>query len=177
MKNINWDHVNFFSKDEFNEDPDKYAEPQLIYALSHFRINLNECVFVSPVKGAFARFDGSKTSQHFVDSKEHPSKKSTGIDVFPEGIPIAIFSCLLNQRLIKGIGIYLDTTGNDGHPWVMFHIDIRKTGFKNLPLIWFCTKDNGINKYYYPQTNPEYWSFLKDERMYIRKEFGVSSIK
>jgi hypothetical protein len=172
MEFIDWKHIHFFTKSEFNEDPDKYADPTLIYTLDKFRLTFGERIFPSPVEGAFVRFDGSKTSQHYVGDKENPIRKTTAIDFFPEGTPIEVYTYLLTNFLIKGIGIYLDTKGNDGLPWIMFHMDIREKGFKAFPLIWFCKKEKGINKYYYPQNNSKYWSFLTDERMYKRKVFG-----
>lgn len=172
--NINWEEIKYFKPREFSVNPDKYAHPQLIHTLDRFRLILKERIFPSPVTGAFARFDGSKNSQHYVGSKENPIRKTTAIDIFPEGIPIHIYTCLLNQFFVKGIGIYLDTNGIDGLPWVMFHMDIRKKGFNSFPLIWFCLKERGKNKYYYPQSNPNYWSFLKDERMYIRRDLGIN---
>ena len=112
----------------------------MIYTLDQFRSLLGERIFPSTAPGAFVRFSGSETSQHYVGSEDNPIRKTTAIDFFAEGIPVEIFSGLLNQFFVKGIGIYLDTTGVDGKPWVMFHMDIREKGFKSFPLVWFCRK-------------------------------------
>ena len=174
MDRIYWNDISFFTPGEFTHDPSIYAKPQLIYTLDQFRLRLGEKIYPSPAEGAFVRFNGSENSQHYVGQEKSPIRKSTAIDIFPEGIPINVFLGLMNLFFVKGIGIYLDTTGIDGKPWIMFHMDIREKGFKSYPLIWFCVKENGKNSYYYPQNNSEYWSFLKDERMYIRKEFGTN---
>lgn len=171
MNRIYWPEISFFKLGDFSHDPSIYAEPELIYTLNQFRTRLGERIFPSPAEGAFVRFTGSKTSQHYVGPKDQPIRKSTAIDFFAEGTPIEIYSALLNQFLVKGIGVYLDTTGIDGKPWVMFHMDIREKGFKSFPLIWFCKKENGNNKYYYPQSQAEHWKFLRDERLYVRKDF------
>lgn len=171
--NIDWDKIKFFKKSEFSEDPDKYADPDLIHILDRFRFLLGERIFPSPVEGAFVRFNGSRKSQHYVGPKDNPVRKTTAIDIFPEGMPIEIYSYLLTFFDIKGLGIYLDTKGVDGLPWIMFHIDIREKGFKAFPLIWFCKKENGINRYYYPQNDSKYWSFLQNEQLYKRKVAGI----
>ncbi len=164
---INWDNVDHFELDEFSEDPE-LAESELIYTLDYARRLHGKKVRLSPVKGAFIRFGGSSGSQHFVgENKYNIERKSTAIDIFPEGTPIEFYSILLRVREIRGIGIYLDTNGVDGQPWIMFHIDIRECGFKvDVPLIWITIKTHGKNTYLYPQLKSEYWSLLQDDRLY-----------
>lgn len=172
MDRIYWNDISFFTPEEFTHDPSIYADPQLIYTLDKLRLRLGEKIYPSPVDGAFVRFDGSETSQHYVGPEEAIIRKTTAIDFFPEGIPVHTYTCLVSQFFVRGIGIYLDTVGIDGNPWVMFHMDIREKGYKGSPLIWFCEKKEGKNKYYYPQVNEADWKFLQDGRLYIRKEFN-----
>ena len=166
--------IKHFIKKEFSEDWD-LCDPELIKSLDQSRELIKHRIFPSPVKGALARFGGSPTSQHYVG--ENPSKiirKSTGSDVFCEGIPIVNFLLIYKSGLFNGIGIYLDTTGPDGLPWVMFHKDIREKGFQDSkdPLIWFGIKERSkiTNKiktrYRYPQVNKKYWELFRDGRLY-----------
>ena len=125
---IDWDNVYKLDRDEFSEDPDKYAEPKLIYSLGKLRRLLGVSVYPSPVHGALARVSGSKTTQHYA-----VDRLSTACDVFIKGIPFEIFTKIMHSKLFTGIGIYLDTNGVDGLPWIMFHLDIRE---RNFPFIW-----------------------------------------
>ena len=161
--------MDYFKEEEFPDDI-SLAAPEIFEALIELRSKMNTPIYPSPVKGALARFEGSQTSQHYA-----VNRLSTGIDIFPEGMPIDILLKILSIKKIKGIGIYLDTTGNDGKPWVMFHIDIREKGFSDTePLFWFCIKVNGKNKYLYPQRNRGYWSYFQDDRMHGNKKYGRS---
>lgn len=174
MRKINWSDISKFTPGNFPEDPDKFAEPELIYRLNAFRIKLASYIFPSPVKGALARFDGG-TSRHTV--KE--GRKSIAVDVFCTGVPFQIYSLALSLHLFNGIGIYLNTTGPDGRDWVMFHFDIRKKGFDyGIPLIWIVEKiiikGKPVDKYRYPQYEPKYWKLLQNEKIYQLKQFGSS---
>lgn len=161
MNQIDWLFTKNFSKNEFSEDPNKFADPVLIHSLQELRNELGSSIYPSPVKGALARNYGSKKSQHYVGDYLKPVRKSTAIDIFPEGRPIdCLVACLSNEN-INGIGVYLGTTGVDGLPWIMFHIDIRPIDGK-IPLIWIADKNN---RYYYPQSDPSKWKLLQDERM------------
>lgn len=166
---INWDYVYKLAPHEFSEDPDKYAEENLIYYLGRLRKKLGKKMRPSPVPGALARFDSkASTSQHYCAV----GKKSKASDQFIESIPFQIFCTILDLRLFNAIGIYLDTKGPDGMPWVMFHLDIRRRTM-NLPLIWIVEKIGGADVYRYPQSDPKYWSLFNDSRMYQNKQFGV----
>ena len=170
MTDIDWRKVYKLSADEFSEDPNKHAEPELIYSLGKLRKLLRTIMRPSPVKGALARFSGKTTTQHYA-----VGRKSTGSDQFIEGIPFEIYSKILFSRLFTGVGIYLDTKGPDGLPWVMFHLDIRKRDF---PFIWIAKKEYDPRKkefrtfYKYPQYDSKYWSLLNDDRIYKNKLFG-----
>ncbi len=168
---INWDYVYKLSPGEFSEDPNKYADPELMYALGALRELLGNRMFPSPVPGALARDYGSKTSQHYAIGR-----KSTASDQFIEGVPFEIYSKILHSGLFTGIGIYLDTAGPDVKPWVMFHLDIRKRVY---PWIWFCHKlyDRETKEisdcYRYPQKNSEYWRLFDNDKLYKNKQFGT----
>jgi len=175
---IDWAKVPNFKSEHFPESPDMFAEPDLIYALQAFRTKVRRSIFPSPVAGALARFAGGTETQHYVGDALKPIRKSTAVDIFVEGIPISNLFCLLSIPNIKGIGIYLHTTGPDGKPWIMFHIDIRST-----PLVWICEKvwkppeKKLVSIYRYPQTSPQHWNFLQNELMYYDKIHGKQAIK
>ena len=171
---INWEEIYKLESNEFSEDPDKYADHELIYALSDIRQFTQRKLRPSKASGALARFEGSITSQHYVGSMGYPERKSTASDIFCEGIPFSTYSSIIASRLFKGVGVYLDTYGPDGLPWVMFHVDIRPRGFnQNSPLIWIVEKSEGKNVYKYPQAEPQYWSLLNDKALFRGKKFGV----
>jgi len=173
---INWKEINHFSAEEFSEDPTHLAEPELIISLDQFRSVINKRIFPSPVKGALARIGGSPASQHYIgNSLRQPVRKTTAVDIFCEGIPLENYQTLLSLNLFNGVGIYLDTTGPDGLPWIMFHVDIRPLGFnKQFPLIWFTKKTQNKNQYFYPQNQPTNWNLFNDSRLSCVKQFGTS---
>lgn len=176
MRKIDWKDISKFTPDEFSEDPDKYAEPELIYRLNFYRVKSKSKIKPSSIKGALARFDGG-TSQHTIKD----NKLSKAVDIFQEGIPFKNYSLLLSMGLFNGIGIYLDTAGPDGLPWIMFHVDIRNRGYGyGNPLIWIVEKvvdpsdpTKRINKYRYPQYESKYWKLFQDERLFIPKKYKI----
>jgi len=174
MREIDWSKVEKLSPSEFSENP-RYAKPLLIYSLDEARLVMDQKMYPSKAKGALARFIGNTKTQHYA-----VDRLSTACDVFCEGYPIFNFVTILSTTLFNGIGIYLDTNGNDGLPWVMFHLDIRKRGFDDdSPLIWIVEKvydpekDKKVNKYRYPQREPKYWKLLQDGRLYENKKRGI----
>jgi len=118
---INWREVKNFKPSEFSEDPDIYAADALIYDLDRFRNMLGVSIMPSPVKGALAREDGSRTSQHYVGLDHF--RRSTAIDVFIKEDPKKVFISAL-QFGWKGIGVYFDTKYSN-KKWTMFHLDTR----------------------------------------------------
>lgn len=125
-----------FTKDEFSENPIKYALPKLIINLDKLRDIIGNSIYPSPVTGALARFDGSKTSQHYAKNR-----LSTAIDVFIEGDLFEIYSKILTSSLFCGIGFY-PNTHYGGERFPMWHLDLRKK-----PLMWF--RDAGVYTYNY----------------------------
>jgi len=141
---INWAKIPDFQPHEFPEDPNKHADPQLMYSLQDYRYLLGRAFFPSPVPGALARDD--KSSEHFSNDKF----KSRAIDGFPKGCPADAWQIALSSQLWGGIGLYLDTH-YQGKKWVMLHLDLRPLGHNhanNTVLLWIRDK-NG--KYVYPQ--------------------------
>ena len=121
MTGIDWSEVRYFypATDDFSEDPDQFADPELIYRLDYFREVLGKPVHVSPAPGAMARFDDdAKTSQHYA-----VGRKSTAIDVFPEGPIIDAWLVAITGRF-GGVGVYFDTMYR-GERKPMLHLDKR----------------------------------------------------
>jgi len=114
-----------FTWNEFPESPE-LADPKLLLALDYLRDDLGVPIIPSPVPGALARFDGSKTSQHYA-----VDRLSTGCDVFIRCSPFKAYSIILQSGCFTGVGIYFDTQ-YAGKPHVMFHLDIR-----DEPLMWY----------------------------------------
>jgi len=126
MDAINWGLIEFFTPGEFSEDPNLYAEPQLIMNLDEYRRQLGRRVHPSPVKGALARLDGSTTTEHYA-----VGRKSTAVDIFPEGSILEAWTLALVSGLWGGIGVYFDTK-YAYKPHCMLHLDLRKKH-----LIWY----------------------------------------
>lgn len=164
---INWSLINHFSPSEFPDDPDTNADEKVIIALDTYRRQLGQRVFPSKVKGALARFGGSEKSQHYA-----VGRKSTAVDFFCEGVPISNLMLLIKLNVFRRIGVYLDTNGNDGLPWVMFHGDLKPIS-PGGSTIWVVEKVNGEDKYRYPQRTSQYWKLLSDPRMYVPREYVV----
>jgi hypothetical protein len=165
---INWKQIKNFSPIEFSEDPDKHADPDTIFCLQKIRETHGEPIYPSPAKGALARFDiSAEKSQHYA-----VNRKSTAIDIFPEGYPIKFLTLLFSVPGINGIGLYRDTFGPDGTKWPMFHIDTRPTGLNMFePVFWIAIKDmNGKTKYNYPFKDPSVLRLLTENIFYIEKK-------
>ena len=141
MSEIDWDIVKNFNPniDNFSEDPDLHAEPQLIYDLDHYRNLLGVPVYVSPVPGALARFKGSTTSRHFA-----LQRKSDAIDIFPSGDIRRAWMIAVSCGLWGGVGLY-PYTNFKGRNWPMLHLDKRPAD--NGVMMWI-RKEN--DDYVYP---------------------------
>ncbi len=115
-----------FTKPEFPKGELKLAHPQLIITLDLLRDFIGWAIHPSPVKGALARLDGSKTSQHYA-----VYRLSTGIDVFIDTDPFEALIKILHSKLFNRVGIYFDTRYDSKHH-VMFHLDL-----KDQSLLWY----------------------------------------
>ena len=130
---MNWKTITRFLPEEFPEDPETYAESFFLQRLNAFAVTLDSAVFPSPVPGALARFDGSKTSRHYA-----VKRKVDAVDIFCNCPAIKAWATAL--KFFNGVGIYFDTCYRS-KAWPMLHVDLRPTS-----LIWY--RDN--KKYYYP---------------------------
>jgi len=169
-RSIDWSEIPNFSRREFVVDPDRYIEPFLIYRLQDFRTRYGRRVFPSPVSGAIARTNGSKTSQHFIGDWDNPTRKSTAIDIFPEGKAIHYALAAMQMVGLNGIGVYLNTKGPDGQPWVMLHIDIRRLPANaHGPVFWVVDREGN---YRLPYKSPEHWKLFLDPKLYADRTKG-----
>lgn len=124
---INWNNVTNFSASEFPEDPDLYADPQVIYALDQEREWLGKRVWPSPAEGGLARFgEDDRGGQHFAAPEEGIYSKA--VDRFPEGHIKQAWLLSISSGLWGAVGIYTDTNGPDGSRWPMLHSDLRAPG-------------------------------------------------
>lgn len=144
MTRINWALINHFNQNEFSEDPDIYAHPDLLMALDKWRTDYGSKIIPSKAQGALARPEmASRTSYHYADP--YSGVYSRAVDVFPQGsIPWAYLSAL-QQKAFGGIGIYFTKRDHRGADWPMIHVDIRK----DQRVTWYWTQDEGyvyINK-------------------------------
>jgi len=150
---IPWEDIDHLSPtgDVWSEDPDRYANPQIILAVDYFRHILGAPVFPSPVPGALARFDGSETSRHWVGDAEEPSRQSDALDIFC-GIDIrTAYLTALTMRDFGAIGVYFDTHYRH-QPHCLLHLDLRhlEASNPNQPtVIWY--REDG--EYHYPSKN------------------------
>ena len=146
---IDWSSILYFNPavDQFSEDPDKYADPNLIKSLDLFRKILGYPIFPSPAPGAIARLDDSVSlSQHYVGN----GRLSTAIDIFTSAPIQVAWIHAISCGLWGGIGLYSDTVFR-GKSWPMLHLDIRPiSSHKRIPAMWFRDKEG-------------YHSFKRDE--------------
>ena len=173
---MDWSVVKYFNESEFHGDANN-LDVNVILGLDYLRGKLKEPIHVSNVKGAVARYWGSKTSQHYVGlNQEEIVRKSTAVDVFIEGIPFLNVIGIIKAELFTGIGIYINTTGMDGEPWLMFHLDQRKDRSVTDPLVWIAnkvydsTKKKWVTKYHYPQRDASLWSLLQKPIFFKERE-------
>jgi hypothetical protein len=140
---IDWDRIQYFAKDNFPEDPDKHADPDLLYKLDAFRTNWGYRIYPSPAPGALARIN-DPDSQHYSDGK---GRLSRAVDVFPDCPGGVAFLAALASNLWEGIGLYLDTHFRN-QPWDMLHLDLRSRP-DQLALYWIRRQ----GEYIYPQNH------------------------
>ncbi len=131
---INNHQVKNFTKDEFSESI-RYALPELIINLDLLRDIIGGAIYPSPVKGALARFDDSKTSQHYA-----VDRLSTAIDVFIDKPHFECYTKILQSNLFLGVGFYPNWNYKEIRGG--WHLDLRDSS-----LIWF--RDVGEYTYSY----------------------------
>lgn len=125
--------------------PLELVDADFILFLQEIRNNSGVPIQPSPVRGGWARTDGSTTSRHYA-----VGRLSDAGDLFPaRGRFVELFHNILKYHRTGGVGIYADTNGPDGKPWPMLHLDMRSGR-----VIWgrdkvYCTQgvDNkGFNR-------------------------------
>ena len=132
-----------FSIKEIPQHVSPYMSRLILSRIQIYR-NLLECPFnISMAHGALIRFDGSKTSEHYVikTTTGQIEKLSRAIDGFPDCDIFKAWTITLSSGMFTGVGVYFDTRNNHGVPQPMLHLDLRST-----PLIWYR---NG-GEYFYP---------------------------
>src|SRR6056297_816453 len=98
----------------------------------------------------WGRIYGSETSEHYA-----VGRLATACDVFPaKGKVIRFWSLCQEQAEVGGMGLYLDTKGPDGSPWMMTHFDLRQ----KPRLMW--VRNGG--EYWYDVSDPvKFWSLIR----------------
>jgi hypothetical protein len=127
----------------------QYMDAGLILAIQELRLISGISIIPSPVISGWYRFTGRTTSTHYA-----VNRLSNAGDIFPRRGRI-METWLRAQYISKfnGFGIYLDTNGPDGKPWMMLHLDTRP-GHR-----FFWIRDNDI--YFNLHLNPaHFWKRL-----------------
>ena len=98
----------------------------------------------------WGRRHGSSTSEHYA-----VGRLATAGDVFPvRGHALEFWWLALKRPRIGGLGLYADTDGLDGSPWVMVHFDLRD----RPRLLWV----RDYHSYYYLHDDPRgFWRAFK----------------
>lgn len=152
---IEWESLPYLSPQEFSENPDKRAQPDIIYSLHDYRSILGRAFYPSPTPGALARLrEEDKGSRHYAGK----GRLSDAVDGFPAGNAANAFLVAITSQLFGGIGLYLDTH-YDGREWPMLHLDLRPLGTdhaQETALIWI--RQDG--EYHYPQYSDQGTSML-----------------
>lgn len=147
------DMLNFTHK-EIPLSKAMYMDRLILSGVQNYR-NILGCPFnISLADGALIRFDGRKTSEHYViinPETARPEKLSRAIDGFPDCNIFEAWTKALSSNLFGGIGVYFDTKNNNGEPQPMLHLDLR-----SLPLIWY--RDKG--EYFYPHKDEHFFTKL-----------------
>lgn len=144
-----------FTKKEIPEFASKLMSKQILENVQKYRSILNRPFSISSAYGALFRFDGRKSSEHYVivdPITDRLIKPSTAIDGFPYCNIFQAWTLALSSGLFGGIGVYFDTKNNHGDYGPMLHLDLRQNN-----LIWY--RSNGI--YYYPGKDTDFFTTLK----------------
>ena len=133
----------------FGIDLDR-IDKRLIDALVDVRCLSGIPIIPSPVIAGWYRNSGSETSRHYA-----VGRLSDAGDIFPaRGRTLDLWLTVLSHSDINGIGLYTDTNGPDGRPWIMMHIDLRPGN----RVLWI--RDEG--KYYSINRNKKaFWDAFK----------------
>ncbi len=126
-------HVENFSDDEWRGWD---VSPRLKVLLDVLRFQLGAAIQISGSSQALGRRTGKSQSEHNVELWG----QVLAADVFIDGIHTcqeADMVVTLATRLgFTGIGVYSDTTNNQGQRQVMFHLGVRPTRKMGDPATW-----------------------------------------
>jgi hypothetical protein len=105
----------------------------------------------SPVVAGWARTDGSTKSRHYA-----VGRLSDAGDIFPaRGRVLDCWVTAQGREAWQGLGLYADTTGPDGRPWPMMHLDLRS----GPRLFW--VRENKKDYYYLHSDPKNFWRVVR----------------
>lgn len=144
---IDWEKVKYYNpeRDQFSENPDEYAEPELIYTLDKFRSMVKIPLRPSRIDGSLARFEGHEQSRHYAIDR-----LSDAIKVCPDGSLRKTWLVAICSGLWGGVGLY-PYLKNQGISEPTLHLDLRPVAEGNshrYTIIWFKDIDG---EHYFPQ--------------------------
>jgi len=161
MKASELDPQTYHNFPEFAEYgiPLELVSASLLVTLQGIRDKTGIPITPSPVHDGWARTDGSKTSRHYA-----VGRLSDAGDVFAaRGRGLDLWLRLIETSNIGAIGLYADTNGPDGSPWLMIHLDLRSARQK---VLW--VRDERY--VYFHQDRVDFWRVVSE---IIKFEEGV----
>lgn len=159
-------YPNFPEFEEAGIDLD-LTDADTILALQEIRKQAGVPIYPGRKQDNWGRLDGSKTSQHYAGC--FPSLAG---DVFPaRGFAIRTWIGAQNVSNVKALGLYLDTNGQDGKPWIMMHYDLRRQPTR---IFWIRFRGKYI---YLHNESSLFWKYLgkvleREEK--IRRKFKIT---
>lgn len=145
-------YAEYFSLDEWPIPEDlQYVHYKVIEGLDELREAFGHPIYPSQNPDGLVRFDGSRTSRHYVGD----GGWGLAVDVFPS---VNVLDCWLKAIEMPqwyGIGVYLDTQHLPLQPQPMLHLDIDDSrGFRAF---WVRNSGEYIKKHRDPQ---KFWNYL-----------------
>lgn len=139
-------HYPNFPEFERYNTPLHLLDCNLILTLQSLRERSQILIWPSPNPEGWARLVGNVKSRHYA-----VDRLSDAGDVFPKrGRAMELWVIAQQYERIGGLGLYSNTTGPDGYPWVMMHFDLRPSART------FWVRENG--RYWYLHSEPrEFW--------------------
>lgn len=139
------DYPNFPEFARYNT-PLHLLDRNIVLTLQSLRTRSGIPIHPSPHPEAWARTSGNVSSRHYA-----VGRLSDAGDVFPaRGKAMELWLVAQQYERIGGLGLYSDTTGIDGFPWIMMHLDLRPSTRT------FWVRENG--RYWYLHFEPrEFW--------------------
>lgn len=129
------------------------VDASLVSTLEDFRSTTGIPMIPSPLQGGWWRITGSETSRHYAKGR-----LSDAGDLFPKrGMALNAWMSALQYPAFGGVGIYVDTTGPDGKPWPMLHVDLRPRE-PGMKILW--VRDG---EYYYSYQK-KFWDIINKIR-------------